>query len=37
MSGGGAEGEKENLKQVSLSAQNPMRGSIPQLWNHDLS
>ena len=33
----GRERKRENLKQALCSAQSPMRGSIPQPWDHDLS
>ena len=32
-----SEGERENLKQAPCSAWNPMWGSIPWPWDHDLS
>ena len=35
--GRGAEGEREDPKQAPYSAQSLMWGSIPQLWDHDLS
>ena len=34
---GGAEGERENLKQASRSVQSPMQGLISPPVDHDLS
>ena len=35
--GWGKEGERKTLKQAPRLAQSRMQGSIPQLWDHDLS
>ena len=34
---GGREGGREGIKQVPLSAQSLMWGSIPRPWDHDLN
>ena len=32
-----AKGERENLRQAPCSARSPIRASVQQCWDHDLS